>query len=202
MNTRQLMRLVMAGLAALALTSAASAELLYNPGFEDLDANGSYGDGWGNWGATGFHAFFGPANGHASLFADAPGNFGGIYQLGIVGAAGVNYTFSLADMRIESNANNDLRFGVEFYLADDSTKIGEALQSVPMTPGDGLAFTMNAVSPAGTGRVRPIIRFDNVFLPGTTGQANMFVFSASLVPEPSTGLVLLAGLALGALRRR
>lgn len=77
----------------------AQAELLTNPGFEDTDANGSQGDGWGSFGAAGFHAFFGP-NGHASLFMDNPGNSGGVFQTGIAGVAGLEYTFALTDVRI------------------------------------------------------------------------------------------------------
>ncbi|TWT47747.1 PEP-CTERM sorting domain-containing protein [Botrimarina hoheduenensis] len=180
-------------------------ELLTNPGFEDTDTNGSYGDDWGSFGAAGFHAFFGP-NGHASLFMDNPGNFGGVFQTGIAGVAGAEYTFSLLDVRIESNAAANLRFGLEYYQADDNTAAG-AFDIVPVAfppTGDGLSFTMSAIAPAGTAFVRPIILFDNV-TSTASGQENAFVFGASLtaVPEPTSALLLgTLGLSLARRRRR
>ncbi len=178
--------------------SVAGAELLTNPDFEDT--GGGIGEGWGSFGNADFNDFFG-GNGHASLFMDNPGNFGGVFQS--VGGAvpGATYTFTLEDVRIEDNAAADLRFGLEYYLADDSTKIGEDIVPVPLSPtGDGLVFSMMGTAPASTAIVRPIILFDNV-TSTANGQENAFVFSTSLVPEPATAA--LAGLGgLLVLRRR
>lgn len=190
---------------AVAVGSVHAAELLYNPGFEDLDTNGSYGDGWGSYGAADFNAFFG-ANGHASLFMDSPGNYGGVFQTGIAGTGGTTYQFDLTDVRIEANADANLRFGLEYYLGDDSTAAGPFdIQQIPIPPtGDGLSFSMTAAAPAGTAYVRPIIQFDDV-QSTTDGQENAFVFDASLsaVPEPAAGLLLVLGIAgLCAARRR
>jgi hypothetical protein len=172
------------------------AELLYNPGFEDLDMDTNYGDGWGSYGSAGFHAFFG-ANGHASLFMDNQGNFGGVFQTGIPGSGGTKYQFDLLDVRIEANADANVRFGLEYYLGDDSSAAGPFdLATIPIPPtGDGLSFSMMGVAPAGTQFVRPIIQFDDV-QSTADGQENLFVFGASLmaVPEPAAGLLLVVGL--------
>lgn len=195
--------LLMTAILAVATTASAN-ELLTNPGFEDTDNNGSVGDGWGSFGAAGFHSFFGP-NGHASLFMDNPGNFGGVFQTGIAGSAGLEYTFTLLDVRIEENAAANLRFGLEYYLADDSTAAGPFdIVPIPLTEtGDGLSFSMSAVAPAGTEIVRPIIQFDNV-TSTASGQENAFVFEASLtaIPEPSAIGLVMASLAGLAIRRR
>jgi PEP-CTERM motif len=179
------------------VSSTQAQELLYNPGFEDLSTPGVYGDGWGAYGAASFNAFFG-ANGHASLFMDNPGNFGGVFQTGIAGAGGMKYQFDLLDVRIESNADANVRFGLEYYLGDDSTAAGPAdIVAIPIPPtGDGLSFSMMGIAPLGTQFVRPIIQFDDV-QSTADGQENMFVFGASLtkvVPEPAAGLLLAIGL--------
>jgi hypothetical protein len=177
-------------------------ELLVNPGFEDLDLDGNFGDSWGSFGAAGFNAFFGP-NGHASLFSDNPGNFGGVFQTGIAGTEGTEYQFDLLDVRLEDNIDANYRFGLEFFAADDATKLGDALAPLSLaTTGDGLSFSMTAFAPAGTAFVRPIIQYDNV-VSTAGGQENAFVFEASLtvIPAPSTaGALALVG--LGLMRRR
>lgn len=184
------------------VTASAQAELLSNPGFEDVDLNGSQGDGWGSFGAAGFNAFFGP-NGHASLFMDNPGNSGGVFQTGVAATPGVEYQFDLLDVRIESNAAATVLFGLEWFASDDATKLGEALSPVSLaTTGDGLSFSMTATAPSGTAFARPILRFDNV-TSTANGQENLFVFDSSLtvVPEPGSAALLgLGGLVLA--RRR
>jgi hypothetical protein len=177
--------------------SATGQELLTNPGFEDTDNNGSYGDGWGSFGAAGFHSFFGPGNGHASLFMDNQGNFGGVFQQGIAGAGGMTYQLDLLDVRIEQNAQANLRFGLEYYQPDDATAAGPFdIVPIPIPPtGDGLSYSMTGTAPAGTAYVRPIVLFDNVTSTATS-QENAFVFAASLtkIPEPaSLALVAFAG---------
>ena len=183
-------------LVSLAATPMHSQELLTNPGFD------SAGAGWGSFGAAGFNDFFG-GNEHASLFMDNPGNFGGVFQTGIAATPGLTYTIELLDVRIEDNAAANLRFGLEYYLGDDSTAAGAFdIVPIPLSPtGDGLSFSTNGTAPAGAAFVRPIIQFDNV-TSTASGQENAFVFEASLtVPEPAS-LTLLAGGGLALLRRR
>lgn len=181
---------------------ASGQELLPNPGFDDLDNSGSFGDGWGSFGAAGFHDFFG-GNPHASLFSDNPGNFGGVFHTGIAGTAGQLYQFDLVDVRLEENVDANYRFGLEFYLGDDSTQISADLVSMDLsTTGDGLSFSTTATAPAGTVFVRPLVLFDDV-QSTAAGQENVFIFTASLtaIPEPAS-LLLLAGGALAAAWRR
>lgn len=184
--------------------SASAQELLTNPGFEDTDMDGNYGDGWGAFGAAGFNAFFGP-NGHASLFSDNIGNFGGVFQLGITAVPGGEYRFDLLDVRLEENIAADYRFGLEYFLADDATKVGEDIVPIDLsTTGDGLSFSMTGFAPANAAIVRPIIQYDNV-TSTASGQENAFIFEASLilVPAPgASGALALAGLALASRRRR
>jgi len=177
-------------------TGSASAELLTNPGFE------SGGAGWGSFGAAGFHDFFG-GNGHASFFSDGNGNWGGVFQAGIAGTPGATYQFDLTDVRIEANTNANYRFGLEYYQADDTTKIGETIDPISLAvTGDGLSFSMSATAPNDPllAIVRPIILFDNAVSAGQ-GQENVFVFDASLTPEPASLGLCVVG-ALGLLGRR
>ncbi len=173
--------------------------LLANPGFEDIDPNLStgggspYGDYWGNFGATDFNAFWGTGNAHASLFGDWFDNTGGIFQQGIAGEAGVRYQFTLYDVRIESSFDADLYLGVEYYAADDATKLGETLALLDTAARlanaqtDNNNFTMQGTAVPGTVWVRPIVRFDNVnpdyF---AQSQANVFPFGSffSVAPWP------------------
>ena len=188
-------RLTLSFCLLLAFSASGSAtELLTNPDFD------SAGTGWGKFGNADFNNFFG--NEHASLFMDNPGNSGGFFQLGISATPGLEYTFELPNVRIEENAAANLRFGLEFYEADDTTKLGETIVPIPLTTtGDGLAFSMAATAVAGTAIVRPIVLFDNV-TSTANGQENAFFFSASLtVPEPGSLLLVGAG-GLALLRRR
>ena len=181
--------------------TASANELLTDPGFDQGDTF------WGKFGNADFNMFFG-SNPHASFFADGAGNFGGVFQTGIAGSEGTVYTFSLTNVRIESNFNADFRFGLEFYAADDATKLGESFFNIDtsnptdgLVTGDGLSFTHDATAVAGTVFVRPVILFDNA-APLGSGQGNAFVFTASLVPAPGAAGLLLAGTAFAARRRR
>ena len=188
--------------AALTASPVTAQELLVNPGFEDLDADGNYGDGWGSFGAAGFNAFFGP-NGHASLFSDNIGNFGGVFQTGISGSGGTEYQFDLLDVRLESNIAANYRFGLEFFAGDDSTKISDVIVPISLAvTGDSLSFSMTATAPAGTVFVRPIVQYDDV-VSTASGQENAFIFEASLTVVPATsGMAVLAMGGVAATRRR
>ena len=154
-------------------------QYLKNPAFFDLDGDGNFGDVWHAYGAAGFNEFFGANNPHASLFADTPGNTGGIYQQAILATPGALYRFDLQNVRIEADFDADLYFGLEFYGDDDGVKIGEAVELIDTsTTGDGLTFSMSGTAVAGAVYVRPIVFFDNVGTPGA--QPNTFIFAAGL----------------------
>lgn len=186
---------------------AAFPELLVNAGFEDTDADGNFGDGWGAFGAAGFNAFFG-ANGHASFFADNAGNSGGVFQTGIAADAGTEYVFTLTDVLVESNFSADLTIALEFYAADDATLLGSqsiTVSAESVAAGDGEfadAFTITASALEGASFVRPVLSFANS-TGSTEGSTNFFVFDASLtvVPEPASAALLASG-GLLLLRRR
>lgn len=171
-------------------------ELLVNAGFEDVNSDGAFGDGWGSFGNAGFNAFFG-ANGHSSFFADNAGNSGGVFQLGIAGEAGAEYLFALTDVFAEANFAADVTIGLEFYASDDATLLGETTIDVTdfSTPIEVAATAVD-----GTSFVRPIFTFSNSV--GAASSPNFFVFDASLtqVPEPAS-VALLGSAGLLLLRR-
>lgn len=202
---KQLLIFSLAFVVGVVSVAPANADLIFNPGFDDLDLDGDLGDGWGAFGNAGFNDFFG--NPHASFFSDSPGNLGGVFQTGISSSASaVSYTFTLDSVRLEENIDANVRFGLEYYAADDTTQIG--VDTVPIdlsTTGDGLSFSMTSIPAAGATFVRPIIQFDNV-QSTVNAQENFFVFNATLtatsIPEPSAISVLLIVLACGMQRRQ
>jgi hypothetical protein len=164
----------------LGLAPAPGEEHLKNPGFGDLDGDGSLGDYWGAYGNVDFNAFFGAGNPHASFFADTIGNSGGIYQQAVLATPGKSYRLQLENVRIEANFDGELYYGMEFYGGDDFVKIGEAVAQVtPGTVGDGLSFEITGVAVAGAVYVRPIAFFTNVATDGGS-QRNAFIFAMSL----------------------
>jgi len=165
-------------------------EALKNPGFDDINADGNFGDYWSGFGNVAFGEIFGPGNAHASLFADIAGNSGGIFQPSVLGAPDTQYIFELSNVRVEDNFDGQLFFGLEYYAADNFTKIGESIeQADTFTRGDGLRYRIVATSVPGTVYVRPIVFFENVFSTGGTLR-NVFIFETSLT-EVGPGVNLL-----------
>ncbi|MEM1331732.1 MAG: hypothetical protein AAGG07_14380 [Planctomycetota bacterium] len=185
------------------LAAGASANLITNGGFEDSNTDGDFGDGWGTFGAAAVNFEFFPNGnpGHATLFADNTSNFGGVFQQGILGTEGVEYTFSV-DGQFESEWDARQRFGLEFYQGDDATLISAALVEITddsAVAGQGyMTYMMSAVAPAGTVFVRPIILFDQV-LSGGGSRASTWD-NATLIPAP--GALAVLGLGGFAVRRR
>lgn len=149
------------GLAAVA--SAQSPLLSRNPGFIDQDGNTTTGDDWFTFGAASAGLnFFGYENaGHATLFGDNVGNSGGVFQLSIPAAAGATYEMAV-HLSFEANWDADTFFGLEFFAADDATKLGESVVALDEITDVGyLRYDTGGVAPAGTAFVRPIVRFEN-----------------------------------------
>ena len=156
-----------------ALAASPSPVLTMNPGFTDVDMDGTFGDGWGVFGAAavGFE-FFGDNNpGHATLFGDNVGNSGGVFQAGIPASEGVTYE---ATFRIQWESEWDARtlIGLEFYDALDATKLGETVVEITEDSdfsGFGYRrYDVEATAPAGTAFVRPIVLFDEVLSAGAS----------------------------------
>jgi|GEM_PF-1976226 len=166
-------------------------EALKNPGFDDDNADGNFGDYWSGFGNVAFGEIFGPGNAHASLFADNVANSGGIFQPSVLGAPDTQYIFELTNVRVEDNFDGQLFFGLEYYAADNFTKIGESIEQANTTsPGDGLSYRLVATSVPGTVYVRPIVFFENVLSTGGTLR-NVFIFETSLT-EVGPGVNLLS----------
>ena len=156
--------------------STIGANRTVNPGFLDTDSDGTLGDGWFSFGAAGFLDFFGNGNpGHGTLFADNIFNLGGIFQLRIPIIEGNEYQV-IADIQFESNWQADARLALEFYAADDATKLGETVVDLPSAANRGLGYfryTASGVAPAGSAYVRPFIDFDFVLSGGVSRAATV-----------------------------
>jgi hypothetical protein len=169
--------------------------LTVNPGFLDVDSDGLFGDGWGVFGAAAVDfQFFGDGNdGHATLFGDNIGNTGAVFQTGIPASAGTTYE---ATFRIQWESNWDARtlYGLEFYGADDATKLGETVIEITedrMVGGTGYRrYDIEAEAPEGTAFVRPVVLFDEVL---SAGSSRACTVDNVLVREKDTVLSLNPG---------
>lgn len=167
--------------------ATARAELISNPSFEDNNADGTVGDDWSSFGAQAFMDFYANGNpGHATFFADKESNVGGIFRQGISATAGQEYEFSI-DAAFEANWSARVQFGMEFYVADDATSVGESLILIqaPLPDTTYHTYTMKAVAPVGTIYVRPIVRYDGVTDVQGSSEAAMFDNAhLNAVPRP------------------
>ncbi|MFH1498401.1 MAG: PEP-CTERM sorting domain-containing protein [Verrucomicrobiota bacterium] len=188
--------------AGLALACSVSAQnLLTNPDFA-----GS-GNGWGTFGAAGFTDFFGQ-NTEAAFFSDNDGNGGGLFQ-DVAGTAGLEYTFTILAMRIETNTNPTISYGLEFRDAGNAliSFAGTVIDygSVSRNDNNYSPASVSGIAPTGTAVVRSIIGYSDT----VAGSNFFFVFDTDLtaatpVPEPASFAALTGLGALGcvALRRR
>lgn len=188
---------------AIAASPALATNLITNPGFEDLDTDGSFGDGWGSFGAQAFLDFFNNGNpGHATLFGDNPANFGGFFQAAIPAVPNTLYEFQI-DANFESNWDARTRFGLEFYEADDATAVGTPiLVEVSEILGSYNTISMTGVAPAGAAIIRPIVIMDQVVASGGGRAATFDNAILTVVPAPGAAAAIgLAGIALAKRRR-
>jgi hypothetical protein len=168
--------MTLACVAGFAVAADPSPNLTVNPGFLDTDTDMVTGDGWGVFGAALADLdFFGDGNpGHATIFADVLGNAGGVFQAGIAASEGVEYeaTFKI---QFEQLWDADASYGIEFYAADDATKLGEQIIAITDTfAGFGYRrYDVSAVAPVGSAFVRPVVLFDNVRSAGSSRAATI-----------------------------
>ncbi|MEM1164658.1 MAG: hypothetical protein AAGI30_00030 [Planctomycetota bacterium] len=140
-----------------------SPDIGFNAGLEDLFEDGSFGDGWGTFGAVAFDNFFPNGNpGHGVLFADIADNEGGAFLISVPATPGATY-LTRVDFQAEDNYDAVTTFGFEFRdLESQETPLQVDTVEVVENPGAGyetLVFT--AVAPAGAQLVRPVLTFSN-----------------------------------------
>lgn len=166
--TRAMSVWMAAGVAATVMPAAAQ-NLIVNPGFDDVDLLGGFGDSWASFGAAGFDNFIPNGNpGHAVLFGDQLGNAGGVFQPGIAAVGGLEYTFDV-EMNYEANWDAAAQMSLEFYAADDATLLGGRTVTLFNRPEQGYdRVALAALAPAGSAFVRPVVRFSGV---GSSGIA-------------------------------
>ncbi|MEO1534753.1 MAG: GC-type dockerin domain-anchored protein [Planctomycetota bacterium] len=164
---------------------ACGQNLIVNPSFDDTDLDGNFGDGWGTFGAAGLVDFFGDDNpGHGFLFGDQLGNSGGVFQAGIPAVEGQEYLFSIRAL-YEDQWDAATFIGIEFYAADDVTKVGERKLELIESNGTGYDLAaVSAVAPAGAAFVRPIVEFNSV---GSAGAQRGAAFDNAELREISVG---------------
>lgn len=178
MKIQSAMSAALAACSGLAFGAEPTPNLTTNPGFLDTDSDATTGDGWGEFGAALVSLdFFGDGNpGHATLFADNVANTGGIFQAGIPASEGVDYEMTFK-IQWESNWEADTFYAIEFFAADDATKLGEAVFEISEDEdfaGTGYRrYDAVATAPAGTAFVRPLIRFENVQSGGASRAATV-----------------------------
>lgn len=186
-----------AAASGVAMGADPSPNLTQNPGFLDTNSDAMTGDGWGEFGAALVSLdFFGDGNvGHASLFGDNTANIGGIFQVGIPAQEGVEYEMTFK-VQWESAWDAAFFYSIEFFAADDATKLGETI--IEITEDEDFAGTgyrrydVRATAPAGTAFIRPVFQFDSVLSGGASRGAtidNVIIREADVVENlnPSFG---------------
>ena len=168
----------------IATAPASASNLTTNPGFLDVDEDLAFGDSWGTFGAIAFLDFFNDNNpGHATLFADQLPNVGFLFQTGIPAVPGETYEVG-ASVSFESSWDATTSFGIEFYAADDATKVGETVTQISGPLGEGYRrYRVQATAPAGAVFVRPVIFFDNVQSAGASRAATVDNMTLSIATD-------------------
>lgn len=139
--------------------------LITNPGFLDLDSDGTFGDSWNSFGVQQFQNFLPNLNpGHATFYSGTSGNTGGVSWATSPAVPGAKYRLSV-DMRVETDWHALARFGVEF-LGPDNTVITQRV--IPIYPNhlypNRFAYTrcsMTAFVPSDVTNIRPRIDYIN-----------------------------------------
>lgn len=212
--------LLVGGQVMMTMTALGASNLLTNPSFEiDVDAD-NLPDGWQRYNEPsasggGWTRYDEDQSAEAQAAGASDGaemmeigvwyaGFAVVYQ-DVSATPATNYTFS-ADIAYPwgvslppSVANSEIKLKLEFFDVGDS-KIGEQIEDLAVIKDNTYQnFSVSAISPAGTVRVRPVIvseywNYDN-------GGTNWLADNTLLTPEPtSLGMLVLLGV-LG-LRRR
>lgn len=202
-----------------ALTSAASANLLINPGFESPDASGGevnhtdweVSDGWTKVGSGGEHVITADVarEGDQSLRLRSPSgnNFAMVAQDVAVGAGqtlvGSLYVFNPVDVPLDDGYIMQLNFrwldGEGNQLGADATA---QMTNADFQPGEWTLVTHQATAPEGTAVMQLRITMRRPGGGGNSGDnRDLYFDDATLIPEPS-GLALIGLGGLAMVRRR
>ena len=164
-----------------------------NPGFQDLNGDGVFGDGWISFGQQQFLNDSPNGNpGQATFFSGTNGNAGGVFWPGSPATNGVKYRFTVSAAR-DDNWNANAQFGVQFLANDNATVLTQQFVTM-FTTNIGTTgttnyrdYSMTATASPGVAYVRPIISYTNSLR--TTGSSQRAVFdNAVLAVETSRRL--------------
>jgi len=198
---------VVVAVLALAATPAA-AQLLANGGFEQPVTTdgppfvGSWEAFNGGTGASAVNSTTMPRSGaqHLALSINNTNDtFAGVFQDVPNLTPGTPVTFSGYNLTTSNPLGIAPEVRIEWRNA--STEVGRTPNLVPTLTGQYTPFTVTSTVPAGASIARVVYAVQS-FGPEPSNTGVVFVDDVSFVPEPSSALLIFAGLGLACLRRR
>src|SRR5436190_10245483 len=165
-----------------------------NPGFQDMNNDGLFGDGWNSRGVQQFQNFL-PENtpGHATFYTDTNGSTGSVSWPASPAVPGTKFRLTI-DADCESSWRADTRFGMEFLDTDFTTVLTQRIVGMfaySNTPYSYKTYSMTAVVPPGVAAVRPVISYTNTLRLSSTSDRGV-LDNASLVVETNKLLSIFA----------
>jgi hypothetical protein len=155
------------------LVAGFNGNVITNPGFQDMNNDGVFGDGWNSSGVQQFLNFLPESTpGHATFYSDTTGNTGSVFWAASPAVPGTKYRLSV-DADCESAWRADMQFGVEFLDWDFTTVLTQKIVTMFVytnTPLTYKTYSMTAVVPPGVFAVRPVIRYTNSVHQSTSSQ--------------------------------
>ena len=155
--TRIRLHAAVALLLAMSVWPAHGESLLVNPGFETNGLN------WGRFGDTDVAEWGKEEGNFGAILKGWILNGGGGFFQSVKGTAGLTYTFSIRARKEELFQATTVYIRLEFFDADDVTKIGHnqgQLNLAPLLTGEWQTFTTSGKAPAGTVYVRAVFGFE------------------------------------------
>jgi hypothetical protein len=176
------------------LVAGYNGNVITNPGFQDINNDGLFGDVWNSSGVVQFLNFLPKSTpGHATFYSDTTGNAGSVFWAATPAVPGTKYRLTV-DADCESLWRADTLFGVEFLDSDFTTVLTQKVVSMfayTNTPFTYKTYSMIAVVPPGVSAVRPIIRYTNSVHQSTSSQRGV-LDNAVLAVETNRVLSILA----------
>lgn len=148
--------------------------LAINPGFQDLNHDGKFGDGWDASGQVSFKSDSGTGHSGTVRFdGGTKGNAGEVRGSSIAANPGVLYRLTVTGA-FAAHWHALTQFGLQFIAADHVTILANDDQRIyPPNPGitTDRNYSMTATAPAGTVFMRPVIRFADAAGTGSSRSA-------------------------------